>query len=308
MLVSVLMPTYNHEKCIGQALESILFQRRNFDLEVLIGDDSSQDRTVEIVSEYYKKRPDILKPIFRSENIGFKNNYIDLFFRCKGKYIAVLSGDDYWIDPYKLQKQVDFLEENPDYVLVGHNSIVLHDELSTPAILSNQTKTSTDVSTRDLMENNPFSASEVMFRNFLIKEFPPIYYESTGEDRRLYILLSQFGKCRFDLDVTGVYRIHPGSITTRRVASYRSKLELIEESIRNVRAWNNYLKGEYGNEENRVIGKCSRQIVELALKNQDIKTAIKYSVTARVEKNDSRKKLYVILLLKFIAQLLNTIP
>jgi glycosyltransferase involved in cell wall biosynthesis len=117
-LVSVHMITYNHEPYISQAIESVLGQRTNFDIELVIGEDCSTDNTRQIVYEYQKKNPEIIKVITSEENVGLNENAIRVNQQCIGKYMAYCEGDDYWTDQDKLQKQVDFLEKNPDYGLV----------------------------------------------------------------------------------------------------------------------------------------------------------------------------------------------
>lgn len=113
--VSIGMLTYYHEKYVAQAIESVLMQKTNLRYELLIGDDASGDRTPEIIREYAARYPDIIKPVLRTENIGANNNGLDIGARARGKYYAFLEGDDFWIDPEKLQKQFDFLEAHPEY-------------------------------------------------------------------------------------------------------------------------------------------------------------------------------------------------
>lgn len=115
-LLSVCFITYNHEKFIRQALDSVLTQQTDFPFEVVIGEDCSTDRTREIVFEYQKKYPDIIRVVTDEINIGAQKNVVRTLKECRGKYVAALEGDDYWTDPFKLQKQVDFLEENINYV------------------------------------------------------------------------------------------------------------------------------------------------------------------------------------------------
>lgn len=115
--LSVLCITYNHEKFIKQTLESFMMQKTDFDFEVIIGEDCSTDNTREIIKEFEQKYPHIIKPIYRDKNIGAMQNSIDILYRANGDYIAFCEGDDYWTDPYKLQKQVSFLEANPEYSL-----------------------------------------------------------------------------------------------------------------------------------------------------------------------------------------------
>jgi glycosyltransferase involved in cell wall biosynthesis len=117
-MVSIVMVTYNHEKYIRQALDSILMQKVNFKYEVLIGEDASPDNTAEILYEYEDKYPDIIKVWHREKNLGMLENGKDMIRRATGKYYASLEGDDYWISTDKLQKQVDFLESHPDYSAV----------------------------------------------------------------------------------------------------------------------------------------------------------------------------------------------
>lgn len=108
MKVSVLMITYNHEKFIAQAIDSILMQQVNFDYEIVIGEDCSTDGTRAIVIQYQKEYPDKIRLLLPEENLGMHKNFVQTFRACQGEYIALLEGDDYWTSPRKLQKQVDF--------------------------------------------------------------------------------------------------------------------------------------------------------------------------------------------------------
>lgn len=114
--VSVYMSTYNHQEYIKQALESVLSQKTNFKYEIVVGDDASTDDTQEILRRYKDKYADIMNVILRSKNIGPLKNSTDILKRCRGKYIAFLEGDDYWIDDNKLQTQIDFLDDHLEYV------------------------------------------------------------------------------------------------------------------------------------------------------------------------------------------------
>lgn len=117
IIVSILCLAYNHEKYIRQCLEGFILQKTNFAFEVIVHDDASTDNTAQIIKEYELKFPHIIKPIIQKENQYSKQIPIGktfLYPRAKGKYVALCEGDDYWIDPYKLQKQVDILENNID--------------------------------------------------------------------------------------------------------------------------------------------------------------------------------------------------
>lgn len=126
-LLSIIVATYNQEKYIKQAIQSILMQKFEFEYEVLIGEDCSTDNTKKVIEEMMPSFPDSFHVFFRNPNMGRKgvNNFNDLYSRAKGKYIIVLEGDDYWLYDEKLQKQVDFLESHPDYIAVGHQVLVV---------------------------------------------------------------------------------------------------------------------------------------------------------------------------------------
>lgn len=127
-LVSICSITYNHAPYIRQCMEGFLMQKTDFPIEIIINDDASTDGTTDIIKEYAAKRPDIIKPIYHEENLyskgvrGMLRNFC--FPLAKGKYIALCEGDDYWIDPLKLQKQVDFMEANPDYTMCCTNAVI----------------------------------------------------------------------------------------------------------------------------------------------------------------------------------------
>lgn len=112
--VSIMMLAYNHERYIREALDSVVMQQTDFKFEAIIGEDMSNDDTRRIIREYQKKYPDMIKPIFRKKNIGASKNVRSTLKKCTGEYVAFLECDDFWTDPRKLQKQVDYLEAHPE--------------------------------------------------------------------------------------------------------------------------------------------------------------------------------------------------
>ncbi len=122
IMVSVCCLTYNHEKYIAQAVEGFLMQKTDFAIEIIIGEDCSGDRTRDILEDYVSRYPNRIMLITSPYNVGASNNGVRVFKAARGKYIAVCDGDDYWTDPLKLQKQVDFLEKNENFVMCGHYS------------------------------------------------------------------------------------------------------------------------------------------------------------------------------------------
>ncbi|MGL5902423.1 MAG: glycosyltransferase family 2 protein, partial [Cetobacterium sp.] len=133
MKVSIVLLTYNHEKYLEKAIDSILVQKTNFEYEVLIGNDKSPDNTKAILEKYSSNSK--VKIYNRESNLGATKNLLDLFKKSKGEYIAILEGDDYWIDEEKLLKQVKILDENKQYSLcltdsytVNENSSIIGDK------------------------------------------------------------------------------------------------------------------------------------------------------------------------------------
>ena len=127
-MVSVIVLTYNHEKYIKQALDSILEQKVDFKYEILIGDDASTDSTSDIVREYAANYPDVVCAYVREKNIGATNNLYDLLCRAQGNYIACCEGDDFWTDPSKLQVQIEWLEIYPEYIGCCHICSVVNEK------------------------------------------------------------------------------------------------------------------------------------------------------------------------------------
>jgi glycosyltransferase involved in cell wall biosynthesis len=119
-MVSVAITAFNSADWLARALDSVLEQRTNFPIEIVIGDDCSQDATVRIAHAYRERNPDVIKVLERTKNAGIQRNYYETFERCQGKYIAWLDADDYWTDPEKLAIQVEALESDPSINLCGH--------------------------------------------------------------------------------------------------------------------------------------------------------------------------------------------
>ena len=126
-LVSVRVITYNHEKYIAQCIEGILMQKTDFPFEIIIGEDCSTDDTRKIVLEYGEKYPEKIRVIISEKNVGAVQNTLRVGDACRGKYQAYCEGDDYWIDPLKLQKQVDLMESDPDMSLSFHNAFIINE-------------------------------------------------------------------------------------------------------------------------------------------------------------------------------------
>lgn len=218
-MVDISVATYNHGRYIGQALESIATQKTNFPFRILVSDDCSTDNSKEIISEYAAKYPGIVFPTFQEKNLGALGNGYSNMCKLRAKYAATCDGDDYWIDPYKLQKQVDFLEANPDFALVFTDAEVL-DQLQskeTHMLPENKyPKLTKDVFTVEdiiLAEINIAPTPTLLFRNVLPQPIPRFFLESLSADLFLQIMVCDKGKAKYLREKTAVYRHHEGGIT-----------------------------------------------------------------------------------------------
>ncbi|MEN9919885.1 MAG: Spermidine N(1)-acetyltransferase [Bacteroidota bacterium] len=210
-LVSVFMLAYNHENFIKQAIEGIVTQKTNFSFELIIGEDCSTDNTRNLCIEYRNKYPEIIKLILPEKNLGAAANSVNVLNACKGKYIAFCEGDDYWTDPNKLQKQVDFMESNPDYSIIYHR-VNIFDQVSETLKLEELNKL--DVEKTYTIENlsygNLMHTASVMIRRENLK-FEKLEASKIVGDYFLWMLCANNGKIMYQPDVMAVYRIWEGS-------------------------------------------------------------------------------------------------
>ncbi|WP_201353779.1 glycosyltransferase family 2 protein [Hydrogenimonas urashimensis] len=207
ILVSIPMLAYNHEEYIAEAIDSVLMQQVNFNYEIIIGEDCSTDNTRQIVLDYQKKYPDKIKLILHEKNVGMEANADTVFKACKGKYIAPLEGDDYWIDPHKLQIQVDMMRQYPECHISFH-----------PAEVRYGFERKGKVIAQHANENKIFSLSEIirggggfcptastMYLKAAKENFPKFKNKPLG-DYYTQIFASQNGGALYINRVMSVYR------------------------------------------------------------------------------------------------------
>ena len=207
-LVSVWMVTYNHEKYIAEALESVLMQQTNFDFEIVIGEDCSTDQTRRIIKDYENKYPNIIFPIYHDKNVGgMRNAYEFTLPLCRGKYIACLEGDDYWTDPLKLQKQVDFLENNNDYGLVYTKTKVFFEGSKK----FKKTLFGLEIPTKGILFNNPIPTLTTLLRKDILQGFLDSQSDEVPRwqmgDYPIWIYFYYHSEIYFLNEVTGVRRM-----------------------------------------------------------------------------------------------------
>lgn len=212
--VSVSIITYNHARYIAQAVESALMQQTDFPFEIVIGEDKSTDGTREIVKNLAKGHGDRIRLLLHERkhtstangrptgNWNFANNVK----QCRGKYIALLDGDDYWTSPLKLQKQADFVDANDDCAMCYHNVRIL-DERNPERVELAENKTGRKT-LKNLLRGNFMQTCSVMFRAGLFGDFPEWFYRSPLGDWPLHVLNGRFGDIGYIDEVMGVYRKH----------------------------------------------------------------------------------------------------
>ena len=240
-MVTIRCLTYNHEPYIRQCLEGFVIQKTNFPFEAIVHDDASTDGTAAIIREYAKKYPDIIKPIFETVNQyskqdGSLKRILDT--HTHGKYVAMCEGDDYWTDPYKLQKQVNFLENHPDYVMCSHRFDRYFEDEHRLVKDPDETFEGTDYDLKNLIGGKWLTQTlTVMYRRRALdlKE-----YESYGMSMDIILLyaLLKKGKGYCFPDVMGVYRYHRGGVWSevsqnqRRLVEFKARLAIynVEQS------------------------------------------------------------------------------
>lgn len=215
IIVSVSCITYNHAKYIRQCLDGILMQKADFQYEILIHDDASTDGTDDIIREYAQKYPTIIKPIFEKENQYSKGVPISATFnypRAEGKYIALCEGDDYWTDPYKLQKQVDYLEDHPEYAMCFTGAEVITEIDNSHADLFK------DLETREYTGDEIISSWIVPTCTVLHKKNVaiPVDKRFIVGDNVTFLSCAKLGKVHCFSEQTAVYRQHAGGWTATR--------------------------------------------------------------------------------------------
>jgi glycosyltransferase involved in cell wall biosynthesis len=210
--VSVVMVTYNHERYIAQALDSALEQVTDFDFEIIVGEDCSTDRTREIVRDYAARAGGRVRLFARERNLGLSENLRRSWAACRGEYIAILEGDDYWTDSRKLQRQADALEAHPEWALCFHRARVINEDGRPPLLEPAEDDFPTESTLHDLLLRNFIVNVSVMYRGGLVKEVPQSFQRVVHQDWPLHILHARHGKAGYLPDVMGVWRHHPGGL------------------------------------------------------------------------------------------------
>lgn len=207
VVLSVCVRTYNQERFVSEALDSVLMQKTSFPVEIVVSDDYSKDGTRNVLLEYQAKYPDRIRLILGDVNVGGPNNLKRVIEASSAKYITCLDGDDYYTDCYKLQKQVDFLEEHLDYVACFHNVMNIYESSGTKSLFLPLDFPS-EVNAEDVISKRWFlPIHSVVMRRELIS-FPQWYSEVMNDDYVVNLSVVMHGPYYYMPDVMAVYRHH----------------------------------------------------------------------------------------------------
>lgn len=233
--VSVLVVTYNHEKFVGQALQSVLSQRLPQPFEILISEDCSTDGTREIVRGFAKTHPHLIRLLLSERNLRSNEVVARGFRAARGRYIAYLDGDDFWTSNDKLRMQITFLDAQPDLTICFHNVQVVDEHSQSMGRLWTAPGQPELSGLHELLRGNPIAASSVVYRRAAVAELPAWYERFFPvTDWPLHVLYAREGRIGYLDRTLGAYRLHSGGLYS--TLGEREKLEANADFYRRLRA------------------------------------------------------------------------
>jgi glycosyltransferase involved in cell wall biosynthesis len=259
-MVSILMITYNHEMFIAQAIESAISQKTTFDFELVIGDDISKDSTFEICKKYQQNYPNIVKLLHYEKNVGVTDNLINVYNVCNGKYVAILEGDDYWTDEFKLQKQVDYLEANTQCSLVYTLSKDYYTEKN--LFVNTTEKEPNEVDFIYLLHQGWYiRTATIMLRKII--DLEPWRDVKYSFDYLIHYLCALKGSLHKINDFTSVYRRHHGGITNSSIELRLSRMLWYNDLLKRINKFSSF---KYENDINKAIKRNNSDVFLVALR------------------------------------------
>ena len=272
VVVSIQCLAYNHAAYIRQCLDGFIMQQTDFKFEAIVHDDASTDGTTDIIREYANKYPHIIKPIYEKEN-QYSKGIPGLItkkvaMQCKGKYIAICEGDDYWIDPFKLQKQVVYLESHPDCYLCGTNGLVLYEGATrNPQYFKNDFR-SHDLGIGDVIWIWPFPKASLLVRANIYRDFPEWTKQINTGDLLLILLCLEKGNSVFYFgDITCVYRKDEISASSASMRTTNSSF--VHNHIILYEEYNKYSNYKYDSEIQLLVSKLKKYNRFVLLRRQN---------------------------------------
>jgi glycosyltransferase involved in cell wall biosynthesis len=231
-IVDIVMVTYNQEKYIAQAIESVLMQKTDFPFQLIIGEDCSTDNTRDICIDYAQKFPHKIELILQKTNQGLLLNYKSLFDACTAKYLAILEGDDYWHDQFKIQKQISLLEKDPEIGFVYSDVNHLLEDNSILHYANKKKNKDTPVGSifKSVFKKNTIPSLTACIKHELIKkhvnmeEFSKKNFNTI--DLPLWLSITPYTKVAYIDDTTSTYRIHSESISNNKSLTQNIRFQL----------------------------------------------------------------------------------
>lgn len=216
MRVSIVVTSYQHEQYIARALDSVLCQE-GVSFEVLVGDDASTDASRAIIAEYAARHPGRIRTFFPESNLGLEGKVMlnELLERARGEYIAKLDGDDYWTSPFKLRRQVTYLDDHPNCSVCFHNVVWRHEDSSRPDVAYNSADRPSEVDLHELLGANPVASCSPVFRREAIVPLPGWFFEQTWGDWQLLIIAARHGRIHYLPECMGVHVTQPKGMWSR---------------------------------------------------------------------------------------------
>lgn len=252
--VSVVMTTYKHEHLIRQAVEGVLMQQCDFDVELILADDCSPDNTQTVIKNLIDNHPkgSRIKYTRHLQNKGMIKNFIWAYGQCSGKYVALCEGDDYWTDPLKLQKQIDFLDDNPEFSFCFHDAVILVENTGKESLRIGDYKIDETPDLNSVIIQNNVATASLLFRRDALKEFPDWYYQTDKDDYSIVVLLAESGLGKYMHEAMSVYRVHDGGVWS----GINDPLYFIDQDLKFYDLLNDYFKDP--NIRNSILSKKNK--------------------------------------------------
>lgn len=265
--VTVILMTYNQKDYIRQSIESILFQETTFDFDIFIHDDCSIDGTYEIIQEYKRKFPNKINVLHQNKRRFLDEGFNMMIFNhvvpnIHSKYVAYCDGDDYWCDTKKIQKQYDFLEQNPDYSMCFHSAYQLkrNNDMSSRWFILDER----DYNMDDFVNDKPgikVATSSIFLKTLVFNDFSDWRKSYPVEDVPLYMTAALHGKIKCLSDIMCVYRqFANGSWTSQNKESNERKINHLESLINATNEFNKKTQGKYSLLVDSQIKSCKFRI------------------------------------------------
>jgi glycosyltransferase involved in cell wall biosynthesis len=271
-LVSVSMITYNHEKYIKEAIESILIQRTSFDYELILSNDNSPDNTHAIIEEILQNHPKrhLVRYICHKQNLGMMQNSIHNLENCKGKYIAFCEGDDAWTDPLKLETQISEMKKHPECDLSFHPAIVFSGKNKTNSIISLESRKTRIFSASEVIKGGGefCPTASLIITKAALSKLPTSFNEGPVGDYFIQIIGSLRGGALYINKIMSLYRIHTDCSWNTSLNRLTNKTKFFEAYARSILKFDTFLKRKYSSEIHTEIRKHYKDISTLKLQQE----------------------------------------